>query len=149
MKKVLVTYFSLTGNTEMMAQYIAEGIRFSGNESVLKKISVIKSANELQGYDGYLFGSPTYHRDMADPMKTFLFLAKKANLKGKLAGAFGSYTHSGDAPSIIFDTMEYVYKMAPFHLTAFNLLEDLINTTEGMRTCQDYGRVFGEELGKR
>ena len=148
MKKILVTYFSLAGNTEMMAQYIAEGIRFSGNESVLKKISDIKSANELQGYDGYIFGSPTYHRDMADPMKTFLFLAKKANLKGKLAGAFGSYTHSGDAPSIIFDTMEYVYKMAPFHLTSFNLLEDLIHTTEGMRTCQDYGRVFGEELDK-
>jgi len=50
-KKVLVAYFSLMGNTEMMAQYIAEGIRFSGNESVLKKISDIKSANELQGYD--------------------------------------------------------------------------------------------------
>ena len=90
MKKVLIAYFSLSGNTEKMAQYIAEGVRFSGQQAIVKKISDIKGANDLAGYDGYIFGSPTYHRDMAEPMKTFLFLAKKANLEGKPAGAFGS-----------------------------------------------------------
>jgi flavodoxin len=147
MKKVLIAYFSLTGKTEMMAQYVAEGIRFSGNEAVTKKISDIKTADDLNNYDGYIFGSPTYHRDMAEPMKTFLFLAKKANLEGKLAGAFGSYTHSGDAPAIIFDTMQYVYIMEPFELGSFNLKEAVIEMSEGMRSCQDYGRVFGEKLG--
>ena len=146
MKKVLIAYFSLTGKTEKMAEYIAEGVRFSGQQAVIKKISDIKSANDLAGYDGYIFGSPTYHRDMAEPMKTFLFLAKKANLEGKLAGAFGSYTHSGDAPAIIFDTMQYVYKMEPFELGSFNLKEAVVETGEGMRSCQDYGRVLGEKL---
>ena len=146
MKKVLIAYFSLGGKTEKMAEYIAEGIRFSGQQAVIKKISDIKSANDLAGYDGYIFGSPTYHRDMAESMKTFLFLAKKANLEGKLAGAFGSYTHSGDAPAIIFDTMQYVYKMVPFELGSFNLKEAVVETGEGMRSCQDYGRVFGEKL---
>jgi len=147
MKKVLIPYFSLTGKTEKMAEYIAEGIRISGQQSVTKKISDIKSATDLAGYDGYIFGSPTYHRDMADPMKTFLFLARKADLEGKLGGAFGSYTHSGDAPAIIFDTMQYVYKMEPFELGSFNLKEAIVETVEGMRACQDYGRVFGEKLG--
>jgi len=147
MKKVLIAYFSLTGKTEMMAQYVAEGIRFSGNEAVTKKISDIKTADDLNNYDGYIFGSPTYHRDMAEPMKTFLFLAKKANLEGKLAGAFGSYTYSGDAPAIIFDTMQYVYIMEPFELGSFNLKEAVVEMSEGMRSCQDYGRVFGEKLG--
>jgi len=147
MKKVLVAYFSLTGKTEKMAEYIAEGIRFSGYQAVTKKISDIKSAADLAGYDGYIFGSPTYHRDMAEPMKTFLFLARQANLEGKLGGAFGSYTHSGDAPAIIFDTMQYVYKMEPFELGSFNLKEAVIETSEGMRACQDYGRVFAEKLG--
>ena len=87
MGKVLIAYFSLTGKTEKMAEYIAEGVRFSGQQVVIKKISNIKSFNDLAGHDGYIFGSPTYHRDMAEPMKTFLFLAKKANLEGKLAGA--------------------------------------------------------------
>ncbi len=148
MKKVLIAYFSLSGKTEKMAEYIAEGVRFSGQQAVMKKISDIKSANDLAGYDGYIFGSPTYHRDMAEPMKTFLFLAKKANLEGKLAGAFGSYTHSGDAPAIIFDTMQYVYKMEPFELSSFRLKDAVIETGEGMRSCQDYGKVFGEKLGK-
>jgi len=166
--KVLVAYISLTGNTEKMAEYIAEGVRFSGQQAVVKKISDIKSANDLADYDGYIFGSPTYHRDMAEPMKTFLFLAKKADLEGKLAGAFGSYMHSGDALAIIFDTMQYVYKMEPFELGALNLKEALLRETrrgeqipsqyisgevhgdadEGRRACQDYGRVFGEKFSK-
>ena len=146
MAKVLILYFSLTGNTENMAQYIGEGVRFSGNEAIVKKISAIKKAEDLEGYDGYIFGSPTYHRDMAEPVKTFLFMAKKANLEGKLAGAFGSYTHSGDAPNIILETMEYVYKMDPFNLKSLNQLEKDIGTQEGIKTCQDYGRAFGESL---
>jgi flavodoxin len=146
MAKILVAYASITGNTEEMAQYIAEGVRFSGSEAIVKNISTIKEAESLDGFDGYIFGSPTYHRDMTGNMKTFLFLAKKANLAGKLAGAFGTYTHSGDAPSLILETMEYVYKMDSFKLGSFNLKETLIDTPDGIRACQDYGKNFGEEL---
>ena len=146
MAKVLIAYCSLTGKTEKMAEYIAEGVRFSGKQAVTKKISDIKTPNDLAGYDGYIFGSPTYHRDMAEPMKTFLFLARKANLEGKPAGAFGSYTHSGDAPAVVFDTMQYVYKMQPFELGSFKLKEAIVETAEGARACQDYGRVFGEKI---
>ena len=147
MKKVLIAYFSLTGNTEQIAEYIAEGVRISGQSATVKKIAELKKAADLEGYDGYIFGSPTYHRDMAEPMKTFLFLARQADLKLRLAGAFGAYTHSGDAPAIIFDTMQFVYRMEPFELNSFNLKEDALSTPEGRRTCQDYGRVFGEKLG--
>jgi flavodoxin len=146
MTKILIAFASVTGNTEKMAQYIAEGIRFSGSEVISKNISAIQEAGELDGFDGYIFGSPTYHRDITKNMKTFLFLAKRANLEGKLAGAFGSYTHSGDAPSILLETMEYVYKMEPFKLSSFNLKEALIDTPDGIRACQDYGKNFGLEL---
>ena len=148
MKKILIAYFSLSGNTEKMAQFMAEGVRISGNQVTVKKISEIKNIADLGGYDGYIFGSPTYHRDMAEPMKTFLFFAKKAELAGKLAGAFGSYTHTGDAPGIIFDTMQYVYKMEPFGLGSFRLLDEKLVIKEGVKACQDYGRVFGEKRGK-
>ncbi len=146
MSKVLIAYFSLTGKTEQMAQYIAEGVRIGGQEAVVSKISDIKSVDDLAGYDGYIFGSPTYYRDLAEPMKTFLLLIRKANLKAKLGGAFGSYTHDGDAPAIIFDTMEHVYKMEPFNLGSFKLIETTIETPDGMRACQDYGRTFTENL---
>lgn len=146
MKKVLIAYGSRTGNTEKMAEYIAEGVRFSGNDVELRKITEFKKPEELQGYDAYIFGSPTYHRDMMGTMKTFLFLAEKAGLEGKIGGAFGSYTHSGDAPGIILDTMQYVFKMAPSNLGSLRIKEAVIGTPDGMKACQDYGRSLGEQL---
>jgi flavodoxin len=154
MKNVLIAYFSLSGHTETMAQYISEGIRFSGQQATMKKISEIKTVDDINGYDGYIFGSPTYFQDVAEPMKTFLFLARKADLKGRLSGAFGSYTHEisygpgGNSAMIIFETMQYAYHMEPYELGPLKLKEDLVERMEGMRTCQDYGRVFGERLGK-
>jgi flavodoxin len=148
MKKVLIAYYSLSGNTEKMARYVAEGVRISGQEATVKKVADFKEAELLNGYDGYIFACPTYHRDMAGPMKTFLFLGRKVNLEGKLAGSFGSYTHDGNAPEMILDTMQYVFKMEPFELGPFNLLENKVDTSEGMHACQDYGRVFGETLDK-
>jgi len=72
-------------------------------------------------------------------------MAKKADLGGKAGGAFGSYTHSGDAPRFIFETMEHVFKMNMTNLGSFNLLEGAVDTREGLRACQDYGRSVGEK----
>ena len=139
MKKVLIAWESRKGHTEKMANYIAEGARITGNEVKVKELKDLKSEDDIKGYDAYLFGCPTYHRDMTNSMKTFLFLADKAGLEGKIAGAFGSYTHSGDAPKLILDTMEHVFHMNATSLGSFNLLEDKVETDEGMRACQQYG----------
>jgi len=88
MKKVLVAYVSRTGNTEKMAEFVAEGIRFSGHTADVKKVADIRDERGLAGYDGYVFGCPTYHKDITAGMKTFLFIAEKANLLGKMGGAF-------------------------------------------------------------
>jgi len=147
MKKVLVAYVSLTGKTQQMAEYIAEGIRIGGHDAEIKKVPEIKSDKDLRGFDGYVFGCPTYHRDMTENMKTFLFLAKKANLEGKVGGAFGSHTHSGDAPKLILDTMEFVYKMKIVSLGSLNLREDIVETRDGMKACHDYGKAVGQAIG--
>ncbi len=146
MKKVIVGYYSRTGNTEKMAEYIAEGIRITGNSVELKKISEIKSEEDLKGYDGFIFGCPTYHRDLTAGMKTFLFLAEKANLVGKMGGAFGSYTHSGESANMIYDTMLHVFKMDMVDLGALDLKEQVIETDEGLRACQDYGKAVSQKL---
>ena len=152
MKKVLIAYFSATGTTEKMAGYIAEGVRFSGQEAVTKKIGDIKTITEIAGYDGYIFGSPTYSLDVPKQVEVFLMMAAKAGLAGKRGGAFGSFTHDvgykhdTHAPAIIFDILQHAYKMKPFELGPFTLKEDLVETSDGMKTCQDYGRVFGEKL---
>ena len=147
MKKVLIAYVSRTGITEKMAEYIAEGVRVAGHTAELKKIAGIKNEKELEGYDGYVFGCPTYHRDITAGMKTFLFLAEKVNMVGKIGGAFGSYTHSGESAQMIYDTMQHVYKMDTVELGGLNLKENVVAGGEARKACQDYGKEIGKKLG--
>jgi flavodoxin len=146
MKKVLIAYSSRAGHTQQMAEYMAEGVRMAGCEAELKTVAAIKTAQDLAGYDACIFGAPTYHRTMPPVMESFLFIAQQARLTGKPGGAFGSYTHSGDAPLHIFDTMEHVFKMAMTSLGPFKLLEHLVATPDGMRACQSYGRAIAQML---
>jgi len=83
---------------------------------------------------------------MTENMKTFLFLAQKANLGGKPAGAFGSHTHTGEASKFIFDTMEFVFKMDMVNLGPFALKEGLVGLDEGIHACQAYGRAVGKKV---
>ncbi len=145
MKKVLIAYTSRTGTTEKMANYLAEGIRMSGNETEVVKTSLLKE-KDLSGFDGYLFGCPTYHKDMTGGMKQFLFLVEKANLTGKLGGAFGSHTHSGEAAPMVFDTMQYVFKMDVLDLGPLSLTEMVMETDEGMKACHQYAKALTEKF---
>jgi len=111
MGKVLIVYASRSNETKGIADLIAEGIRISGHEVDIKKTSQIKSEEDLKGYDGYAFGSATYHGEMITSMKQILFIAERAELKDKPGGAFGAYGWSGEAPGRIFETMEHIYGM--------------------------------------
>jgi flavorubredoxin len=143
MAKVLIVYATRTGETEKIGQLIAEGLRFSGQEANLVKVNKIKTEADLQGYDGYVFGSPTYHGDMLQSMKTLLFLTEKAELNGKIAGAFGAFGWSGEAPDRIFDTMKNIFQMdmagGPLRLKSSTL-------GGGLQMAQDYGREIAAKL---
>ncbi len=69
-------------------------------------------------------------------MKQFLFLVEKANLTGKMGGAFGSHTHSGEAAPMIYETMQHVFKMDMIDLGPLDLKEHIIDTPDGVRACQ-------------
>ena len=57
MSKVAVVYWSGTGNTEMMAQKVAEGAKEAGAEvSVLTCADF--SADDVDAYDAIAFGCP-------------------------------------------------------------------------------------------
>ncbi len=111
MGKILLVFATRTGGTKAIAELIAEGVRDAGHEAVVKKINEIKSEEDLNGYDGYAFGSATYHGQMITSMKQMLFLAERADLKDKPGGSFGSYGWSGEAPGRIFDTMDNIFSM--------------------------------------
>lgn len=96
MGKVIIGYFSRTGNTKKMAKKIEHAIREENLEVVCKKVSDI-SAKELLDYDGIIFGSPTYYGSMAWQVKRILDETVKyhGELEGKVGGAFSSAANIG------------------------------------------------------
>ena len=91
MSKVAVVYWSGTGNTQAMADAVAEGAKAGGAE-----ISVIEAAaftaDQVSGYDGIAFGCPAMgdevlEEDEFDPM----FTSVEKELSGKKIALFGSY----------------------------------------------------------
>lgn len=143
MAKALIVYASRTGETKKIGELIAEGIRFSGHEATLSKVNDIKKETDLQGYDALVLGSATYHGDMIQGMKTMLFLAEKADLKGNIGGAFGAFGWSGEAPDRIFNTMKNIFQMdmvsGPLRLKSSSL-------GGGVQMAQDYGREIVVKL---
>ena len=81
--KVLVTYFSQTGNTEKIAKAICEEAS-QNNQAELKKLEDI-SAADLAGYDFIFIGSPLHASNLAAPVKDFLS-AIQAGSGQKMAG---------------------------------------------------------------
>ena len=143
MKKVLIVYSSRTGETKNIADLIGEGIRFEGLEAEIRNGSAIKKESDLEGFDGYVFGSATYHGEMIQAMKGILFLAEKAGLEGKVGGSFGAFGWSGEAPTRIFDTMKNIFKMdmvgGPLRLKSASL-------GGGSQMAQDYGREIAKRM---
>lgn len=91
MKKVLVLYYSRTGNTEAMAKMIAQGLSEKGLQVDLKRVEEA-SVDTLLDYDGYIIGSPNYFGTMASEIKKFIDDSVKyyRKLEGKLVAAFTS-----------------------------------------------------------
>jgi NAD(P)H dehydrogenase (quinone) len=69
--KVLVTYHSLSGNTERMAEAVVEGVRsVPGTLAVLKRVGQV-TAEDLFSSDAVIVGSPVYWSNMSGEVKTF------------------------------------------------------------------------------
>ena len=152
MNSILIIVYSTSGKTEEMGNFIAEGVRFTGNIAIVKRISEISDFVDIKKYDGYIIGSPTISLDIPRPVRAFLNTLKTVELGNKLAGAFGpylhdaSYRHDEHAPVLIFAFLEKELKLKPFSLGALSLKEEAINSREGIKACQEYGRNFSKEL---
>ena len=96
MPKILIIYYTQTGNTEKMARYIEEGIKKEGIDVETKKVKDTKP-DELLKADAIIIGSPTYYGSMAAPIKELLDKSVKfhGRLEGKIGAAFTSSANIG------------------------------------------------------
>ena len=107
MAKALVIYYSRTGNTKKMAEFVFEGIQKEGIEAVLKDVKDV-SVDELLKYDAIVIGSPTYYGTMAAEIKRLLDDSVKfhGKLDGKIGAAFASSANiAGGNETTILDIL--------------------------------------------
>ena len=92
---VLIAYHSVSGNTEKMAQGVAEGAKaISGTKVILKKVGEV-ATDDLLSSDAVIVGSPVYFGNMSGEVKTFFdnWLLKFGvfrdfKMRNKVGGAF-------------------------------------------------------------
>jgi flavorubredoxin len=143
MPKILILYYSRTGNTEKMAQAVAEGAKTVGNMEV--ELNYYVEAEELDKFDAILMGAPTYHHDMPIDMKKLFEEAavKGISLKGKVGAAFGSYGWSGEAPKLLLEIMKNKFEMQVIEPP---LLAKYVPDKNMLDMCRDFGKRVSETL---
>ena len=89
--KTAIIYWSSTGNTEAMAQAVAQGVESVGAEAVLLTPDQVDPA-ALGAYGAIAFGCPAMGSEVLEEMEFQpMFDACKRSLGGKRAALFGSY----------------------------------------------------------
>ncbi len=149
--KVLVAYYSMTGNTKKMAEAIARGVKQQGLEVDAKSVSHIKPGELLQ-YEALIFGSPTYYGLMAAEVKKLLDESVQfhGKLSGKIGGAFTSCGGiGGGAETTIFSILEaflihgmiIVGESSAFHYGPVSIASPNKNVIE---CCVKYGQKIAD-----
>jgi NADH oxidase (H2O-forming) len=142
MKKLLVLYYSRSGNTEKMAKAVAEGAQADG---VQVDINYHVDSQELAAYDAIAVGVPTYNHDMPVDFKNLFeeVAAKGVNLQSKLFAVFGSYGWSGEASKLLTEILKNRF--------GTQVIEPPLTTkyapdANALATCKDLGRKVSETL---
>ncbi len=92
MKKIVVIYWSGTGNTQQMAMAVAEGSRSTEAEIILKDVSSA-SLQDVQNADAVALGCPSMGSEVLEEseMEPFVQSLEGLDLKAKPMVLFGSY----------------------------------------------------------
>lgn len=91
MDKIYVVYWSQTGNTEVMAEAVSQGIRESGKEAETLTVSQI-TADTLKEAQAFALGCPAMGDEVLEESEMEPFMEQlDPMISGKQIGLFGSY----------------------------------------------------------
>jgi flavorubredoxin len=145
-KRVLITYVSAYGYTAEMARLIAEGASKAENLEV--EVLDIETADiglidsKIAIADGIIVGSPTINQNTLLPVYNLMAVVSPLRDRGKLAGSFGSYGWSGEAPSMIAEMLKNLKLKYFEEPAAFKFVPE-----DGKdKTLIEYGERFGKAL---
>ena len=139
MSKVAVVYWSSTGNTESMANAVAEGAKAAGAEVTAFEASDF-SADKMDEFDAIAFGCPAMgdevlEEDEFEPM----FSSCEAKLSGKVIGLFGSYGWGGGE---WMNTWEDDCKSLGANLIFDSIICNDAPDDEALAKCEELGKAL-------
>jgi NADH oxidase (H2O-forming) len=108
--RVFIPYVSAYGNTEKIAEKIAEGIKMAGDIEVdlmdIEMADLDEIEERVYRSCGFIVGSPTINQNILLPIYQLFAVINPIRNRGKLAGAFGSFGWSGEAVGIIQNSLK-------------------------------------------
>lgn len=91
MDKIMVAYWSQTGNTAAMAEAVGQGITEAGKEAVVTDISSV-SMDDLKAAKAFAMGCPAMGAEVLEEGEMEPFVMEVEGFaQGKKIGLFGSY----------------------------------------------------------
>ncbi|MCD6529451.1 flavodoxin family protein [Candidatus Bathyarchaeota archaeon] len=148
-KKLLVVYYTGTGNTGRMAEEIAKGAEGLGVKVELKRVEECRLSDLLEA-DGIVVGSPTYFSNVAWQIKRLIDesieLYRDKQLKGKVGGCFTSSGTRRDGK----DCIRMLELAFGFH-HEMKMIPGIIRSSgddeeETSKTCRRYGMEIAKHL---
>ena len=98
---VVIAYGSMYGNTEQMAETIAQELAEQGIKEIIlhntSKRSHSYIIRDIFKYKGLIIGSPTYNNKLFPEVATLLAKIEERDMKNRYLSYFGSYTWAGAA----------------------------------------------------
>lgn len=91
MSKIAIVFWSGTGNTELMANAVMDGVTSAGGEGLLLAPSDF-TPEMLNDFDGFAFGCPSMGAEQLEESEFEpMFSSLESELSGKKIALFGSY----------------------------------------------------------
>ena len=143
--KLLILYYSQTGNTEKMARAVEDGAKSVAGVNV--ELKYFARPEDLGESDGIILGMPTYHHDVGMEMKRLFeeLAVKGIDLRGKMGAAFGSYGWSGEAPGMLLEIMKNKFEMETIEPP---LLAKYNPDNKSLEECRKLGKTVAEKILK-
>ena len=137
MSKVAIVYWSGTGNTEAMANYIAEGAKEGGADVSTFQASDFKK-DQVADFDALAFGCPSMGvEELEDGEFAPMFDSVKGALSGKKVALFGSY---GWGDGEWMRTWQSDVEADGISLVAEGLIVNETPDSEGEAACKELGK---------
>ncbi|WP_294175999.1 FprA family A-type flavoprotein [uncultured Coprobacter sp.] len=98
---VVIAYGSMYGNTERMAEIIAQELAAQGIKNIVmhnvSKSDMSYVLRDIFKYKGLIIGSPTYTNELFPNIESLISKLESRDMKNRIFGYFGSFSWAGAA----------------------------------------------------